>query len=340
MPPQPPPATATVIIPAYTLDRWELLADAVASVEAQTRAPIELILCIDHNLELLERCIERWGTQVSAGGFPILVVPNRFEQHDKGSGTHEKAHGSKRRFGAGWARNSGAEIAQGEILVFLDDDAAAEPDWLEKLLEPYRLSETVGVGGAPLPAYETSRPAWFPANFDWVFGCAYDGLPKSLSPLGHLIGANMSVRRDVFEEIGGFHSIDFDDLDLCMRVASHRPDQKLLYEPRAIVHHYVPAQRVEWRYFWRRCFFVNREKVEAFADMGGAANMRAERDFVRKAITSQLAANVRDVASGQLVGLSRLGAMLIGMAMAALGHLVGRGQMALRRRSRSTPIAS
>ena len=151
-----------------------------------------------------------------------------------------------------------------------------------------RTSKRWRSAGAPLPNYESARPPWFPANFDWVFGCAYEGMPTELGPLAHLIGANMSVRRDAFERIGGFHSIDFDDLDLCMRLAAHFPDRRLLYEPRAIVHHYVPAQRVEWRYFWRRCFFVNREKVEAFADMGDAANIQAELEFVRRAFTREL----------------------------------------------------
>jgi glucosyl-dolichyl phosphate glucuronosyltransferase len=331
MPSPSPACTATVIIPAYTLDRWGLLGEAVASVEAQTRPPVELILCIDHNQELLERSEERWGKTVSAAGFPIHVVPNRFEQDDLGSGAHVRAHGSKRRFGAGWARNSGAEIARGDVLVFLDDDAAAQPDWLEHLLQPYDDPHTVAVGGAPLPAYETGRPPWFPANFDWVFGCAYEGMPTKLSPLGHLIGANMSVLRTVFEEIGGFHSIDFDDLDLCMRVAAQRPGQQLLYEPRAIVHHHVPAQRVAWKYFWRRCFFVNREKVEAFADMGEAANIRAEREFVRRAVTTQVARDANDVLHGRWVGLSRLGAMVVGVVMAGTGHLVGRAQLLLHR---------
>ena len=215
-------------------------------------------------------------------------------------------------------------MAVGEVLAFLDDDAAAEPSWLEYLLAPYRCSRTIAVGGAPLPKFETTRPAWFPANFDWVFGCAYEGLPRELAPLRHLIGANMSVRREVFEEIGGFHSIDFDDLDLCMRIAAQRPQQSLLYEPRAVVHHYVPAQRVAWKYFWRRCFFVNREKVEAFAAMGDAANLRSERAFVRRAVTTQLATDIRSVKNGEWIGISRSGAMVIGTMMAAAGHVVGR----------------
>jgi cellulose synthase/poly-beta-1,6-N-acetylglucosamine synthase-like glycosyltransferase len=331
-------ATATVIIPTFTLGRWGMLGDAVASVEAQTVSPIELIICIDHNQELLERCTERWGKHVSAAGFPVHVVANKFEQDDAGARAHVKAHGSRRRFGAGWARNSGAQDARGDILVFMDDDAAAEADWLARLLAPYQDPWTIAVGGAPLPAFETERPPWFPVNFDWVFGCSYEGLPKELAQVSHLIGANMSVRREVFEGIGGFHSIDFDDLDLCMRIAAYRPGYHLLYEPRAVVHHYVPAERVTWHYFWRRCFFVNCEKVAAFADMGKAANLRAERQFVSRAITLQAFAEITDALSGRGSALLRLGAIAIGVAMAGAGHVVGRIRLLWARVALGRPI--
>ena len=46
---------ASVIVPAYTMDRWELLKKAVCSIEAQTVYPAELILCIDHNESLFQR---------------------------------------------------------------------------------------------------------------------------------------------------------------------------------------------------------------------------------------------------------------------------------------------
>ena len=129
---------------------------------------------------------------------------NQFEQ-DAGVGTHLKAHGTKRRFGAGWARNSEAAIATGEVLVFMDDDAFADPNWLEQLLEPYLDPKTMAVGGPPLPVYESSRPDWFPANFDWVFGCAYRGMPTTLAPISHMIGANMSVRRSALDRWVAFN---------------------------------------------------------------------------------------------------------------------------------------
>jgi glycosyltransferase involved in cell wall biosynthesis len=327
------PVSASVIIPAYSMARWNQLVKAVDSCQAQSRKPLEVILCIDHNDELLARSTDRWaGADLDV---PVRVVANRFAQDQLDASAHQRAHGSKRRFGAGWARNTGAELATGDILVFLDDDAWAETDWLECLLPPYEDTATVAVGGAPLPEYQTGRPDWFPPNFDWVFGCAYEGMPTELGPFAHLIGANMSVRREAFEKVKGFHSIDFDDLDLCMRVADAYPDGAVLYEPRAVVHHYVPADRVAWRYFWRRCFFVNREKVEAFADMGSAANLHSEIAFVRRALTVQLRAAIAGVARGHTAALVQLAAMALGITLAGLGNFVGRfGQLDRKLRQR------
>ncbi|HXW80469.1 MAG TPA: glycosyltransferase [Acidimicrobiales bacterium] len=315
--------TASVIVPAYTLDRWALLSRAVESVMSQVRPPLELLISIDNNPALFSRCVERWEAGARPG-FPIRVVDHRSYPDRRGATVHARAHGSHRRFGAGEARNAAARIARGDVLVFLDDDASAEPDWLAQLLPHYEDSGTVAVGGPPLPNYETKRPPWFPPNFDWVFGCAYEGLPTRYAPLAHLIGANMSVRRTVFERLGGFHSIDFDDLDLCMRVAATYPAPCIYYEPAARVHHYVPANRVTWRYFWRRCFYVNREKVATFADMGSAANLRAERRFVAQALTRHARRQIMAALHGNGTALLRLNAMLVGIVMAGAGNVFGR----------------
>ena len=150
MPPLPNQTTATVIIPTFSLDRWDLLAESVESVKTQTFPPVELIICVDHN----ERCC---GDARSAGeGWtPSSRSPSSWSptgsNRAKGAPAYERAHGTKRRFGAGLNRNTGAELASGDVLVFIDDDAVADPTWLEHLLAPFDDPYTVAVGGAPLP---------------------------------------------------------------------------------------------------------------------------------------------------------------------------------------------
>src|SRR5438876_10022241 len=53
--------TISVIICAYTEDRWELMLQSVASVQEQTLQPCEIIVCIDHNETLFHRCAAYWA---------------------------------------------------------------------------------------------------------------------------------------------------------------------------------------------------------------------------------------------------------------------------------------
>src|SRR5437763_462926 len=97
----------SVIICAYTEERWYDLVAAVESIQQQTTPPCEIIVVIDHNTPLLER------VQMHLPG--VCVIENGEVQ------------------GLSGARNSGIAVARGALIAFLDDDAVAEPDWLEWL---------------------------------------------------------------------------------------------------------------------------------------------------------------------------------------------------------------
>lgn len=322
--------TVSAVIPAYAMDRWPLTRRAVESIRQQT-VPVEsVVLCIDNNPELLARAEAEWR---ESRGTPVHVVPSRYDRVP-----HRRTHASSRGFGAGLARNTGAAHVGSDIIAFIDDDAWAEPDWLERLLPLYSDPSIVAVGGAALPEYETSRPPWFPPNFDWVFGCTYDGLPATAAPLRRLLGSSMTVRRDAFLAVGGFRdepldrqgTHDFDDLSLSLLLEARYGANSLYYTPDAVVHHYVKAERVTWRYFYRRCYLVNREKVHLFDNMGPAANLAAEREFVWRVLRRQVAAEAKRGLHGEPAAFLSLGAMLAGTVFAAAGYLHGQWEQRLR----------
>jgi cellulose synthase/poly-beta-1,6-N-acetylglucosamine synthase-like glycosyltransferase len=298
------PPTASVIICCYTFDRWALLLKAIESVYRQQTPAHEIIICVDHNDELLadlEKYLERYADTTP----PITVVANKYEGR------------------LGSARNTAAELANGEVLAFLDDDAAASPTWLSRLIDPYLNDRVVAVGGAPVPDMARPRPAWLPLEFDWVFGCVYEGLPKSVGPVRRLIGASMSVRRDALVKIGGFHSDNHDDMDMCHRLTWTFPDALILFQPESVVHHHVPAGRLTWHYYWTRCFSVNRSKVTALENMRDAGSMSAEREFALNMLKNGATREARNVLSGDLDGALRIAAMVGGMSAAAAGFALG-----------------
>ena len=157
---------ADVVICTYTLARWELFVRAVESVLAQTVAPQQLIIVVDHNDEVLARCRQEWGAGRADSPVEIVVVASQFAGQQASS------------------RNTALLLARADIVSFLDDDAEAAPDWLERLLAVYATHpEAVAVGGAPRPDYGAPRPSWFPPEFEWVFGCHYRSLPDRLAPV-------------------------------------------------------------------------------------------------------------------------------------------------------------
>jgi glucosyl-dolichyl phosphate glucuronosyltransferase len=306
--------SADVVICTYTLDRWGLLLRAVESTLTQSVTPQQLIIIVDHNDELLQRCQDEWTAGRPDSPVDIVVIANQFAGR------------------LGSARNTALLHARADIVAFLDDDAEAAPDWLQRLLDVYATRPAaVAVGGAPLPDYGAPRPSWFPPDFDWVFGCHYRSLPSRLAPVRHLIGASMSVRRDEILGVGGFHADDHDDMDLSHRIAHEHGPAAVLYEPRAQVRHFVSAERMTWSYFWRRCFFVNRSKVTAFANMGQAGNIRAELRFGVGVVLAVFPALLAAV-TGRPEQLRQAVVAVIGLALAGCGYIAGRVQLTEQRR--------
>ena len=301
-----PAMKVSVIVCAYTMDRWELMNEALQSVVDQELPPFEVFLSIDHNVDLYERCVAELAGLDADVPWTLRVVNNRFDTR------------------LGGTRTTAAELATGDVLAFLDDDAAATPQWLARLTSHYADPEIVAVGGAPVARYEAERPRWIPLECNWIFGCAYRGLPERVGPIDHMIGANMSVRREVLMSWGGFQSDNHDDMDLSHRAIHAHGAEAVIYDPSAIVNHFVPKGRLTWTYFWRRCFFVNRGKVAAFRGMGEASNLKAEIRFGLRSLTRGVIVEGRALVGGDWYAPVRYAALIAALALGGAGAIAGR----------------
>lgn len=298
--------TASVIICCWTEDRFDDLAVAIRSSEAQTVEPFEIVVVADYNPDLLARV---------RCGFPdVVAVENTGPR------------------GLSGARNSGVAAAAGDVVAFLDDDAVARPDWLEHLLAPYAEPQVAGVGGAIEPAWDVRRPRSFPEEFHWVVGCTWRGMPTTQAPVRNLIGANMSFRRELLLAVGGFHAglgrigsrpLGCEETELCLRLR-RTADVTLLFEPRARVAHRVPRQRAGFAYFRSRCYSEGLSKALVVRLAGRDQGLAAERAYTLRTLPQGVVRGlVRAVRHGDVAGFGQAAAIVAGLTFTTAGYLIG-----------------
>lgn len=310
--------TASVVICAYTMSRWDDLRAAIDSVRGQSRPPLETIVVIDHNDELYARAAAEFSG--------LTVVAN---VHDRGlSG----------------GRRTGAELAAGTVVAFLDDDAVADRDWLERLLPGYADPLVLGVGGPVEPAWQGEPPRWLPEEFAWIVGCTYRGMAVDGNRIRNPIGANMSVRAGVLDRVGKFdprlgrgaaaarrQSGAAEETEFALRASREHPGHYWIYEPGARVLHNVPAERTRRRYFAARCIEEGRAKALLASIAGSDQGLEAERAYVRSVLPRAVAREVGRGLRGHPDGFERAAAVIGGVTLTAAAYAWSRGAAALRR---------
>ncbi len=297
----------SVVICAYTEQRYADTLAAVDSVRTQNYASHEIIVVVDHNPNLLTRL------QSALPG--VTVLANREAR------------------GLSGGKNTGIAVARGEIVAFLDDDAVADADWLKFFADSYADPAVAGVGGLTLPSWETRRPAWFPAEFDWVTGASYVGMPTSRAPVRNLLGGNASFRRNVFGMVGGFRSgigraagkrpLGCEETEFCIRVSQHSPAAVFLFDNRAVIWHRVPAERATFRYFRTRCYAEGLSKAQVTANVGASDGLSTERRYVTRTLPAGVARGLGQLVRGQPAGAGRAGAIVTGLAATTAGYVAG-----------------
>lgn len=239
----------TVILCTY--NRCEDLANALRSIAAsQVSTSVEWnVLVIDNNSTDGTRDVVEAVCGEYPGRFTYLFEPQQ---------------------GKTYALNTGIRAAQGDILVFTDDDVIVEPTWLQSMTATLLRSGCAGVGGRILSKWNQPSPTWLSLKDGNMlaalvtFDLGSDAKPLSVPP----VGANMAFRKQVFQKYGGFRT----DLGHCGRGLNLNEDtefgrrllnggETFMYEPAATVHHLIPQNRLEKKYFLDWSFAKGRSDV-------------------------------------------------------------------------------
>lgn len=241
---------ASIVVCTY--NRAESLRDTLAALRAQ-KVPTGLqweVVVIDNNSKDHTRKL----VEENQAAWPLLRYEFEAQQ------------------GLSHARNHGIRVAQGEILLFTDDDVLPEHDWLETTLAGLEKYQADACGGYIAPIWETPPPAWLTERFYGFLAVRTDRTDdypiesSSQAPYG----ANMAIKKSVFDQVGLFDTrrgrkgtvlASGEDGEMFERILA--AGLKAVFLGQSRVRHKVESFRLTKRYFRRWRFQTSRNIAQS-----------------------------------------------------------------------------
>jgi glycosyltransferase involved in cell wall biosynthesis len=236
-----------------------------------------------NRLPYLRRALQSLVDQnLAADSFEILIVDNASTD---GTGAYVQAEADRTpnvsylfapEPGLSKAKNMAVQNARGEFIAFLDDDAIASPDWLNRILDAFSTGSPrpVLLGGKTEPIWEVERPRWLSdealgafAIIDWM------SEPGYLTDGQYLVGANVAYRTEVLRSVNGFPE-HLGRVGTSLRSGEETYVQGVLeekghfpyYDPAVVVQHCVQASRVNREWLLQRAYWQGFSDAEADAE--------------------------------------------------------------------------
>jgi glucosyl-dolichyl phosphate glucuronosyltransferase len=170
------------------------------------------------------------------------------------------------RQGSSFARNRAIDESRGEFILFLDDDAIADPEWLRAMLFAMETRDLDAACGMVLPRWSAAPPPWLGPRL-WVKLAVHDRAALESAPAGELetlenyFSANVGFRRSAFERFGRFREdlgvvgknpMSGEDTELFARIIDK--GGKMGFVRGAVVHHLIGPERMTPEYLRRKSF--------------------------------------------------------------------------------------
>lgn len=221
---------------------------------------ISFIICTYNREQYIYECLSRLAANTAKEGWEIILVNNnstdntaaecaRFVADCKPGNYHYFVETQQ---GLSYARNRGIAEAHGDWLVFLDDDAMVEKDYIAHLQSHLANHPEAGAfGGAIEPFFEDQQPDWLnPWSMGFVSAIDLGNAVKPFPAKSYPIGANMGINKRVIEQVGAFNTalgrmgnqlLGGEEKDIFSRIK--KANYSILYFPRIKVQHCIPSKR-------------------------------------------------------------------------------------------------
>ena len=246
------------------------------------------------------------------------------------------------RIGQSRARNIALGEAQGELILYTDDDVLVTEDWVKAYLDCYNYLQaqgiTPGIMGGPIKGiWEAPKPDWWPQEFMYCLN-EFD-LPGGRQKYsgGHLPSTtNFACRTSLLRAVGGFDegvgyfgskralgTVGGEDTRVVLQL--QRMGYEPYFEPSALVGHIMVKERLTRRFFCRRLFAAGVDSATMTLAFEGKRSLASAHLVARSC--RQLARSLFRVTLGSGVSSRKLTAQHLmeesGYALKSLGSLFG-----------------
>ena len=261
----------SIVICSY--NRASYISDALDSLYTQTAGlnAFEAIIVDNNSTDNTAEVFRQWSASHTNGSFTYITETNQ---------------------GASFARNTGAAVAKGQWLCFMDDDAVATPNYVENILKHIETKpDAVGFGGRIIPKYIPAEPKWMSyyvsslvGNFDYApTACAFENGKYPLE-------SNMIVRKDVYDAIGGFNTalpgvvgtlrIGGEGKELFYKILAL--GHTIYYDPAICVHHVVEVKKLTSEYMYRVASGIGRGEKTRTLNISKGAYLNKIMEYIFK----------------------------------------------------------
>ena len=233
---------------------------------------ISAVICTHNRASYLRKTIRSLATQtLDPSAYEILVIDNSSTDDTSSVIESERTerpvfrHVHEPAIGVSHARNAGWQNARAKYLAYLDDDAIAEPQWLERMLDFLERTEPQpgAVGGKIEPIWELPRPAWLSKKTARALSIVdWSDKPIVLEAKHWIAAANIGFPRRILKEIGGFRtdlgrqgSRLLSNEEIFARLQIEELGYRCYYHPEIIVKHHMHASRISKSWFRRRSYW-------------------------------------------------------------------------------------
>lgn len=233
---------------------------------------LSVIICTYNRARLLNECLASLFNQnIKKELYEVMVVDNNSSDDTKLnacdflSKNPNFSYYFEPRQGLSHARNTGFKFAKANWVLYIDDDAKADPNLVERTLWTIENYDFDAFGGRFFHWFKYGKPKWFPENFEGNGVVANTGSAIEINN-EFFNGGVMVFKKSILEKLNGFpcqlgmngRKIAYGEetmLQLKMRNAGF----KLGYDPELKVHHIVGEHKLKLSWHIRSAYAHSRD---------------------------------------------------------------------------------